>query len=110
MRSSPRPGACKVRWPAGCTSTAHGRGRWRWLYWWPAGSAAPGTDGRDAELILAPPRTIMTLVMASEWCHSDIMKLQPYVDAVRHELSVAAGAGGDAAQELADRLSAPLES
>jgi hypothetical protein len=38
------------------------------------------------------------------------MKLQPYVDAVRHELSVAACAGGDAAQELADRLSAPLES
>lgn len=38
------------------------------------------------------------------------MDLQPYVDAVRHELSVAAAAGGDAAQELADRLSAPLES
>jgi hypothetical protein len=38
------------------------------------------------------------------------MKLQPYVDAVRHELSVAAAGGGDAAQELADRLSAPLES
>jgi hypothetical protein len=38
------------------------------------------------------------------------MDLQPYVDAVRHELSVAAAAAGDAAQELADRLSAPLES
>jgi hypothetical protein len=38
------------------------------------------------------------------------MDLQPYVDAVRHELSVAAGAGGQAAQELADRLTAPLES
>lgn len=38
------------------------------------------------------------------------MDLQPYVDAVRHELSVAAAAGGAAAQELADRLSAPLDS
>ncbi len=38
------------------------------------------------------------------------MDLQPYVDAVRHELSVAAAAAGDAARELADRLSAPLES
>jgi hypothetical protein len=38
------------------------------------------------------------------------MDLQPYVDAVRHELSVAAAAGGPDAQALADRLSAPLES
>jgi hypothetical protein len=38
------------------------------------------------------------------------MDLQPYVDSVRHELNVAAGAGGDAAAALADRLSAPLES
>ena len=38
------------------------------------------------------------------------MDLQPYVDAVRHELSVAAGAGGPDAQALADRLTAPLES
>jgi hypothetical protein len=38
------------------------------------------------------------------------MDLQPYVDAVRHELNVAAAAAGDAAQQLADRLSAPLES
>jgi hypothetical protein len=38
------------------------------------------------------------------------MELQPYVDAVRHELSVAAAAGGAEAQALADRLSAPLES
>jgi hypothetical protein len=38
------------------------------------------------------------------------MDLQPYVDAVRRELSVAAAAAGEAAQELADRLSAPLES
>jgi hypothetical protein len=38
------------------------------------------------------------------------MDLQPYVDAVRHELAVAAAAGGQDAQALAERLTAPLES
>ena len=38
------------------------------------------------------------------------MDLQPYVDAVRHELHVAAAGGGEDAAELADRLTAPLES
>jgi HicB family len=38
------------------------------------------------------------------------MDLQPYVDAVRQELAVAAAAGGPDAQALADRLTAPLES
>jgi hypothetical protein len=38
------------------------------------------------------------------------MELQPYVDAVRHELAVAAAAGGAEAEALADRLTAPLES
>jgi hypothetical protein len=38
------------------------------------------------------------------------MDLQPYVDAVRHELNLAAAAGGAEAQALADRLTAPLES
>jgi hypothetical protein len=38
------------------------------------------------------------------------MDLQPYVEAVRHELNLAAAAGGAEAQALADRLSAPLES
>jgi hypothetical protein len=38
------------------------------------------------------------------------MDLQPYVDAVRHELAVAAAAGGRDAEALAERLSAPLES
>jgi hypothetical protein len=38
------------------------------------------------------------------------MDLQPYVDAVRHELNLAAAAGGPEAQALADRLTAPLES
>lgn len=38
------------------------------------------------------------------------MDLQPYVDAVRHELNVAAATAGAEARDLADRLSAPLES
>jgi hypothetical protein len=38
------------------------------------------------------------------------MDLQPYVEAVRHELNLAAAAAGAEAQALADRLSAPLES
>jgi hypothetical protein len=38
------------------------------------------------------------------------MDLQPYVDAVRHELNLAAAAAGAEAKALADRLSAPLES
>ncbi|MFG1921922.1 hypothetical protein [Cryptosporangium sp. NPDC048952] len=38
------------------------------------------------------------------------MELGPYVDAVRHELALAAAAGGDDARELAERLTAPLES
>jgi hypothetical protein len=38
------------------------------------------------------------------------MDLQPYVDGVRHELSVAAAAGGPDAEALAERMTAPLES
>lgn len=38
------------------------------------------------------------------------MDLTPYVDNLRRELAVAAEAGGDEARELADRLTAPLES
>ncbi len=38
------------------------------------------------------------------------MDLQPYVDGVRHELAVAAAAGGADAEALAERLTAPLES
>ncbi|MBO1334110.1 toxin-antitoxin system HicB family antitoxin [Streptomyces sp. VRA16 Mangrove soil] len=38
------------------------------------------------------------------------MDLTPYVDSLRRELAVAAEAGGDDARELADRLTAPLES
>ncbi|GAB5906566.1 MULTISPECIES: toxin-antitoxin system HicB family antitoxin [Mycobacteroides] len=38
------------------------------------------------------------------------MDLQPYVDSVRRDLAIAAKAGGAEAEELADRLTAPLES
>ncbi|MFI1394983.1 toxin-antitoxin system HicB family antitoxin [Streptomyces sp. NPDC020681] len=38
------------------------------------------------------------------------MDLNPYVDTLRRELAVAAEAGGDEARELAERLTAPLES
>ncbi len=38
------------------------------------------------------------------------MDLQPYIDSVRHELTVAASAAGAEAQDLAERLTAPLES
>jgi hypothetical protein len=38
------------------------------------------------------------------------MDLNPYVENLRHELAVAAEAGGDEARALAERLTAPLES
>ncbi|MDT9682470.1 toxin-antitoxin system HicB family antitoxin [Streptomyces sp. TRM76323] len=38
------------------------------------------------------------------------MDLTPYVDTLRRELAVAAEAGGQDARELAERLTAPLES
>lgn len=38
------------------------------------------------------------------------MELQPFVETVRHELLVAAAAGGEEAVALAGRLTAPLES
>ncbi|MFE3323941.1 hypothetical protein [Streptomyces sp. NPDC059176] len=38
------------------------------------------------------------------------MDLTPYVDTLRRELAVAAAAGGEDARELAERLTAPLES
>lgn len=48
--------------------------------------------------------------MAPLWCHSGLVDLTPYVDALRRELAIVAGAGGDDARELAGRLTAPLES
>lgn len=44
------------------------------------------------------------------WCHYGVMDLTPYIDTLRRELAVAAEAGGDEARELAERLTAPLES
>lgn len=38
------------------------------------------------------------------------MDLRPYIDALRHELALAAATGGEDARELAERLTAPLES
>ncbi|MGH3723072.1 MAG: histidine kinase [Mycobacterium sp.] len=38
------------------------------------------------------------------------MDLQPYVDSVRQDLAIAAKAGGSEAEELAERLTAPLDS
>ncbi|MEU4427699.1 ribbon-helix-helix protein, CopG family [Actinoplanes sp. NPDC024001] len=38
------------------------------------------------------------------------MELRPYIDALRHELALAAATGGEDARELAERLTAPLES
>ena len=48
--------------------------------------------------------------MAPSWCHHGVMDLTPYVDTLRRELAVAAEAGGEDARELAERLTAPLES
>src|SRR6187399_1285945 len=50
------------------------------------------------------------LDMAPSWCHNGAMDLNPYVENLRHELAVAAEAGGDEARALAERLTAPLES
>ncbi|MTV24113.1 toxin-antitoxin system HicB family antitoxin [Nitriliruptoraceae bacterium ZYF776] len=38
------------------------------------------------------------------------MDTTPFIDALRHDLATAAAAGGEEAQALADRLTAPLES
>lgn len=48
--------------------------------------------------------------MAPQWCQATAMDLTPYVDTLRRELAVAAEAGGEEARELAERLTAPLES
>lgn len=50
------------------------------------------------------------LAVVPQWCHYGVMDLTPYVDTLRRELAVAAEAGGDDARELAERLTAPLES
>jgi hypothetical protein len=50
------------------------------------------------------------LRLAPLWCHHGAMDLTPYVHTLHRELAVAAEAGGDEARELAERLTAPLES
>ena len=48
--------------------------------------------------------------MTPYWCHTGAMDLTHYVENLRHELAVAADAGGEDARALAERLTAPLES
>jgi hypothetical protein len=48
--------------------------------------------------------------MAPTLRHDGVMDLKPFLDSVRHELLVAAEAGGEEARALAERLVAPLES
>lgn len=52
--------------------------------------------------------------MYLSWRHNGAtmahMDLTPYVDRLRHELAVAANAGGDEARAVAGRLTAPLDS
>lgn len=57
-----------------------------------------------------PIRCHRGLRVVPSWCHDGVMDLTPYVDTLRRELAVAAEAGGDEARELAERLTAPLES
>jgi hypothetical protein len=82
------------------TSTSHVRVFGAWLPTWRG--AAPATR----RAMLAP----YALGMAPSMCQDGAMDLTPYVDNLRHELAVAAAAGGDDARALAERLTAPLES
>jgi len=52
----------------------------------------------------------MALAMVPQMCQHGSMDLSLYVDSLRHQLAVAADAGGDDARALAERLTAPLES
>src|SRR3954451_20524178 len=51
----------------------------------------------------------MALAVTPLWCHTGAMDLTQYVENLRRELAIAAGAGGDDARALAERLTAPLE-
>ncbi len=57
-----------------------------------------------------PRMTPPGVALAPQWCHYGAMDLTPYVDTLHRELAVAAEAGGEEARELAERLTAPLES
>lgn len=50
----------------------------------------------------------MALDLVPSVCHNGTMDLAPYIDSLRHELAVAAEAGGEDARALADRLTSPL--
>jgi hypothetical protein len=65
---------------------------------------------RAAILESTPRKVPPGLQRAPYWCHHGVMDLTPYVDTLRRELAVAAEAGGEDARELAERLTAPLES
>jgi hypothetical protein len=65
---------------------------------------------RVAILNSTPRKVPPGLQRAPYWCHHGVMDLTPYVDTLRRELAVAAEAGGEDARELAERLTAPLES
>src|SRR3954452_3209041 len=51
----------------------------------------------------------LVLDMTSQWCHSDVMELTPFVDRLRRDLSDAAAAGGPEAQAAAERLALALD-
>ncbi|CAM5296079.1 Histidine kinase OS=Streptomyces canus OX=58343 GN=AQI96_08835 PE=4 SV=1 [Streptomyces canus] len=65
---------------------------------------------RSQRARLTTRRHHLGLHVAPTWCHYGVMDLTPYVDSLRRELAVAAEAGGEEARELAERLTAPLES
>jgi hypothetical protein len=53
---------------------------------------------------------VILLDVAPQLRHDGAMDLRPHVDQLRHELTIAAEAGGEEARALAARLLAPLES
>ena len=50
------------------------------------------------------------LDVAPKWCQNGAMDLRPYVEAIHHQLMVAAEAGGDEAKVVAGRLTAAVDS
>jgi hypothetical protein len=50
------------------------------------------------------------LDVAPKWCQNGAMDLRPYVEAIHHQLMVAAEAGGDEAKVVAERLTAAVDS
>ena len=47
--------------------------------------------------------------MASLWCQHGAMELEPYIEEIHRQLTLAAEASGEEARALADRLAAPLD-